>query len=91
MPYGYLDYIQLSGKISNRVDSKINGLECFLQLKEYEIDSDGEYPKKDFAGKLLYFQGDDPYIDFELKYKKSDIENFIKYFINSSSTLISRS
>lgn len=85
MPYGYLDQIRCWGIVSDRKDSEIDGVECSIELKEYEIDfSTGEYPERDYAGTFFYYKGEDPYVDIELKYKKSDIGDFMKYLIDSS-------
>ena len=87
MPYGYLDHrLRCCGIVSDGKDSEIDGVECSIELKEYEIDfSTGEYPETDYAGTFFYSKGEYPSVDIELKYKKSDIGDFMKYLIDPSS------
>jgi len=87
LPYGILDQLRCWGSISGRKGSEIDGIECSIVLKEYEIDFDtGEYPERDYAGTFFYNGGENPYVDIELRYKKSDIDDFKKYLIDSSSS-----
>lgn len=86
MPYGHLDQLRCWGNISDRKDSEIDGIECSIELKEYEIDlGTGEYPERGYAGTFFYYKGEDPYVDIELKFKKSDVGDLLRYLICSSS------
>lgn len=87
------DKYSLSGRTS-KVGTIPPGIFCGIDFEEYEVDSFGEYPDKDYAGRFYYYppnkelDSDETTISLTLKYRKVDFANFLKWIILSPANII---
>ena len=82
MPSGYLDKLQLGGKIVLRGAKHLDGAKCYVTLSEYERE-DSNYPRSALSGSFFCHKPTQS-MSVDLCYRRSDIDDQFKMLLASN-------